>query len=198
MEYMKRCEIDKENARLRERFGEDCTEQEEWEKNVIEPYKADGDAESPRNIEGLNWQDSAELPPEPLSEDQKYILGLVLEGHNVFFTGPAGSGKSLLLKHIKYHLRKNKKRYDITAPTGVAAVLINGRTIHSWSGLGKGDKGLNDYITKALREIRMISDESGESTFKPSKKNKNLGSRSVVGVWREIDVLIIDEVSMVP
>ncbi|KAH8152385.1 uncharacterized protein LAJ45_03225 [Morchella importuna] len=110
MEYMKRCEIDKENARLRERFGEDCTEQEEWEKNVIEPYKADGDAESPRNIEGLNWQDSVELPPEQLSEDQKYILGLVLDGHNVFFTGPAGSGKSLLLKHIKYHLRKNKKR----------------------------------------------------------------------------------------
>lgn len=206
MEYMKRCEIDKENARLRERFGEDCTEREEWEKNGTKSYKADGYTENPRNIEGQNREDSVELPPEQLSEDQQYILDLVLKGHNVFFTGPAGSGKSLLLKHIKHHLGKNNKRYDITAPTGVAAVLINGRTIHSWSGLGKGDKGLNDYLTNVWKEIHMTmtSDESDEwdewdeSAFKPSTKNKILGGRSVVGIWREIDVLIIDEVSMVP
>lgn len=65
--------------------------------------------------------------------EQAKILDTVRSGANVFFTGPAGSGKSEVVKHIKKYLDDKNTRYAVTAPTGVAAVLIGGRTIHSWS-----------------------------------------------------------------
>lgn len=131
--------------------------------------------------ETLEPVDDNNLPPvPPLSPEQKNVLDLVLAGRNVFFTGPAGSGKSLILKHIKYHLTAQMRGFAITAPTGVAANIIGGVTIYSWSGVGKGDKGILEYLGEA-RQSRM------GGTI----------PQSAINAWNKAKVLIVDEVSMV-
>ena len=50
---------------------------------------------------------------------------------NVLITGRAGTGKSTLLDYFRNH---TKKEIVVLAPTGVAAVNVNGQTIHSFFG----------------------------------------------------------------
>jgi len=88
---------------------------------------------------------------------------------NVFITGSAGTGKSFLLNQLR-------EKYDltVTASTGAAAVNVSGTTIHSFSGVGIGDKpaqalyyqmrqGKRDAIQTckmlAIDEISMLSAE---------------------------------------
>jgi len=60
-------------------------------------------------------------------------------GHNVFLTGPAGSGKTFLLNQYISYLKNKKIGVAITASTGIASTHMNGQTIHSWSGMGIKD-----------------------------------------------------------
>jgi ATP-dependent DNA helicase PIF1 len=73
-----------------------------------------------------------------LSAEQKHILELVRKGRSVFFTGPAGTGKSVLMREIITELkRKHAKKPEsvaVTASTGLAACNIGGMTLHSFSG----------------------------------------------------------------
>jgi ATP-dependent exoDNAse (exonuclease V) alpha subunit len=89
---------------------------------------------------------------------QDEALDLLKLGHNVYLTGPAGSGKTYLLnKYIEY-LKKNNVSVGITASTGIAATHLNGTTIHSWSGIGIKDKlgkqDINDLKNKIYLQIR--------------------------------------------
>ena len=83
----------------------------------------------------------------------------------VFVTGKAGTGKSTLIHHLRDHINGN---CIVLAPTGVAALNIQGQTIHSFFRFPP--KMLTDNDTKAMRYS------------KPYEK---------------IDLLIIDEISMV-
>ena len=47
---------------------------------------------------------------------------------SIFITGKAGAGKSTLLLYFCQHTKKN---YAVLAPTGVAALNVEGQTIHS-------------------------------------------------------------------
>ncbi|CAE6398339.1 unnamed protein product [Rhizoctonia solani] len=111
-----------------------------------------------------------------LSYEQSQILEIVKKGSNVFFTGSAGTGKSVLLREIIKALRKKHgKAQDavaITASTGIAACNIGGVTLHSFGGIGIGE-GTPENLAMKVR------------------KNKNALSR-----WLRCKVLIIDEVSM--
>ena len=103
---------------------------------------------------------------------QNETLEILKTGHNVFLTGPAGSGKTFVLnKYIKY-LKQKGTKFGITASTGIAATHIGGVTIHSWSGLGVKDKLSEKDLKKILRKSYV-------------KKRFN-GNK----------VLIIDEISM--
>ncbi len=103
---------------------------------------------------------------------QKDVIEILKLGHNVFLTGSAGSGKTYMLnKYIKY-LKDNKIEVSVTASTGLAATHLNGRTIHSWSGIG-------------------IKDQLTNSQIKALKDNDALSSRVILS-----RVLIIDEISM--
>jgi ATP-dependent DNA helicase PIF1 len=67
-----------------------------------------------------------------LSEDQQAAVRAILEEKGPFFlTGPAGSGKSFVIEH----LRSTVKGCYVTATTGTAAMLIRGRTLHSFAGI---------------------------------------------------------------
>jgi len=117
-----------------------------------------------------------EEPAIPLTPEQARVLDHVKAGENVFFTGPAGSGKSLILAHIKYLLHRSGLKFAVTAPTGIAAVLIGGTTIHSFAGVGKGERSVIYYCNRQ------------QNRADKQKKSKNQ--------WEETDVLIIDEISM--
>ncbi|KIJ07606.1 hypothetical protein PAXINDRAFT_158369 [Paxillus involutus ATCC 200175] len=121
--------------------------------------------------------DQMQAPPpvaEPeieLSDEQRDILAMIRAGRNIFFTGPAGTGKSVLLRAIIKYLRSvHGGAVAITAPTGIAGLNIGGQTIHSWAGIGLG-KEPGDQLKRRL------------SGFARRR-------------WMDAQALIIDEVSM--
>lgn len=111
-------------------------------------------------------------------------------GKDVFLTGAAGCGKTYLLNQIRQDPAFNNPR--TLAPTGVAASLIDGETIHRafWLGISKDRASLKEHdsilIEKTLRRFDDDVDEARKALM-----NK-------VGVnFRGIDLIIIDEISYV-
>lgn len=74
---------------------------------------------------------------------------------NVFLTGAAGTGKSFLLQH--YLAGKPTESFPVVASTGVAAVLVGGRTFHSFFGLGILEGGPDLAVVRALRSRKLIN-----------------------------------------
>lgn len=102
------------------------------------------------------------------NHDFKKAFDLIEGGKNVFVTGRAGTGKSTFLTYFVAH---TKKRPVVLAPTGVAAVNVQGQTIHSFFALAPG-------ITV-------------------SKAKEEAFGRKNVELFQKVDVFVIDEVSMV-
>ncbi|KAF4503591.1 atp-dependent dna helicase pif1 [Fusarium agapanthi] len=116
-----------------------------------------------------------DLVPEPtLCREQQDLLDLIMSGRNVFFTGSAGCGKSTVLKAAVKKLRAAGKIVHITAPTGRAALGVNGVT--TWSYMG----WTIDAVKVPLSELQRDSHR-----------------KTVKARLMETDVLVIDEISMV-
>ncbi|WP_415114575.1 AAA family ATPase, partial [Microbacterium sp.] len=65
----------------------------------------------------------------PLTDEQQELFALIEGGRDhVFVTGRAGTGKSTLLQHLAWN---TSKQIAVCAPTGVAALNVEGQTIHS-------------------------------------------------------------------
>lgn len=83
-----------------------------------------------------------EEKPLILTDAQNHVVKLAIAGHNIFLTGAAGSGKTATLKEILRLLRKKHHDQDedmhpaiqIVAPTGIAALPLNGKTTYSFAG----------------------------------------------------------------
>src|SRR3989344_1418702 len=75
-------------------------------------------------------------------------------GYNVYLTGSAGSGKTFLLNKYINYLKNKDVGVGITASTGIAATHMNGRTIHSWAGIGIKDELTRDHMEKLLRNTK--------------------------------------------
>jgi ATP-dependent DNA helicase PIF1 len=104
---------------------------------------------------------------------------------NIFLTGKAGTGKTTLLKKIK---ESTTKKMAIIAPTGVAAMNAKGTTINSFFQLPPGsffpgDISLENLQAGILSIQSMVSDLSY--------------SREKISLFHELELLVIDEVSMV-
>lgn len=110
-------------------------------------------------------------PASNISDEQLHALDAVKSGRNVFLSGPAGVGKSFILKEICRYLQSVKRHFFVTAPTGCASVNIQGQTLQSWAHIYKGEDGWLHYIEEA-----------------ENKSNSN---------WLKAKVLILDEISMV-
>lgn len=113
-----------------------------------------------------------------LSNEQRKVLNLVTdEQKSVFFTGSAGTGKSVLLREIIKSLRAKHKtqpdRVAVTASTGLAACNVGGVTLHSFAGIGLGKEDVPELVKKI-------------------KRNQKAKSR-----WLRTKILIVDEISMV-
>lgn len=104
----------------------------------------------------------------------------------IFLTGKAGTGKTTFLKHIT---RTAGKKIAVVAPTGVAAINAGGVTIHSFFQIPPGIF-ISGLINGAdVSNIKILTPESliKNSRFNARKKE----------LLRELDTLVIDEVSMV-
>ena len=95
-------------------------------------------------------------------------------GVNVFLTGKAGTGKTTFLRRLK---ERSPKRMVVVAPTGVAAINAGGVTIHSFFQFP-----LAPYIPGG-------SFNAKDEKYRFSKEKKN--------IIRTLDLLVIDEISMV-
>ena len=115
------------------------------------------------------FTDDIEFTPSQQKAIDKYI-----NKENIFITGPGGSGKSAVIRKIVEHADKTGVRYQVCGLTGCASVLLKcgAKTLHSWSGIGLG-KGA----------IEIVSHKVAANKYKRNN-------------WRDVDLLIIDEVSM--
>lgn len=102
----------------------------------------------------------------------------------IFLTGKAGTGKTTFLKHIKETTHKNTV---VLAPTGIAAINASGSTLHSFFRLPFGTF-LPTY-TAPTQEGKIITQQSLPSLLRYTKQH--------IYLLRTIELLIIDEVSMV-
>ncbi len=93
-------------------------------------------------------------------------------GRNIFLTGPPGSGKSYVLSAYVAWAEKVGRKVALTASTGIAASLLGGITVHSWSGMALTQQ-LNKYDVDRL-----------------------IGKQFLKERFNATDILIIDEISM--
>jgi ATP-dependent DNA helicase PIF1 len=84
---------------------------------------------------------------------QEEALKILKNGHNVYLTGAAGSGKTYLLNKYIQYLKAKGVNVGVTASTGIAATHMQGITIHSWAGIGimnnASDKDIEAIIGKS-------------------------------------------------
>lgn len=88
------------------------------------------------------------------SPDQLGALNVLADPGNVFLTGKAGTGKSTVLR--KFLEADDRGDTVVLASTGAAAVLVGGRTFHSFFGLGILEGGPVKTIERALRQPKVI------------------------------------------
>lgn len=101
-------------------------------------------------------------------------LELVMNGKSLFITGKAGTGKTTVLHEVSSQCKKNNKNVVVLAPTGVAAKNAGGVTIHSFLHLPLGP-----YIPgMRMHKLYALNEEE-------------------ITIVNKIDLMIIDEVSMV-
>lgn len=90
-----------------------------------------------------------------LNKEQKEALDLALQGENLFITGAAGVGKSFLIKNIVDALTNGDIYYELLAFTGIAAINIQGNTIHRMFALKPETKTLKDYIDHNVKQSKI-------------------------------------------
>jgi ATP-dependent exoDNAse (exonuclease V) alpha subunit len=105
---------------------------------------------------------------------QQEALDILKTDANVYLTGCAGSGKTFVVSKYISYLKQQGFKVGITASTGIAATQLGGITINAWAGIGIKPELTRQDIYELL-------------------KRRYLHRRI-----KETDVLIIDEVSMLP
>jgi len=106
--------------------------------------------------------------------------------NHIFLTGKAGTGKTTFLREIENLTHKN---IVIAAPTGIAAINAGGVTLHSLFQLPFGAFiPADDYTMTNQMSFKISNPQSLKKNLKMNSRKRNL--------LKEIELLIIDEVSM--
>ena len=103
----------------------------------------------------------------------KICNAITLANESAMIIGMAGCGKSYLIRMLAKELELKGKNVAVTAATGVAAVNIQGSTFHSWGGVG-------------------LARGTAESIYRNIEGNPRYRKR-----WLGVDIIIIDEISMI-
>lgn len=102
------------------------------------------------------------------------IVARLLEGENLFLTGGAGTGKTTLTRQVIALFGTEGKKVARLASTGMAATLIGGQTLHSFFDLG-------------------IAEDEADL----ERRGKLIPKKKLVRLVRAMDLIVIDEISMV-
>ncbi len=124
------------------------------------------------------WENYAQVAGEALMPEKRFAAA-AQAGRNCFLTGMAGTGKSTTLRQF---IRDSIKRVDVTAPTGVAALNVGGMTIHRFCGMLLGPQ----------------EEQSNEDYFEVLRRDPRRSILAGFNRIRRCEVLVIDEVSMLP
>lgn len=130
-------------------------------------------------LKNLNTISVSSIPViKPDKEDdllvKKINTDVFVNKRNIYLSGPGGTGKSFLLVNtIKRIANERGIKVGITSTTGVSALSIGGTTTHRWTGIKLGKEALLT-ITERIRRY----------------------NKECYAQWRECQILIIDEVSM--
>lgn len=143
-----------------------------------------------------------------LSAEQKAVLDIVKSGKNIFFTGAAGTGKSVVLREIikwcKEKWPETRRQDDIpvaiTASTGIAGVNIGGCTLHSWAGIGLGEfpayillKDIFGWHPEKRKKDKEWFARTGQKWDTSWDKKDWWPKPAIAHRWTSCKVLIIDE-----
>ena len=109
---------------------------------------------------------------QKLTPGQQTALGLARQGRNLFITGSAGCGKSEVIRTITTFL--DPMSCAVTAATGIAALNVNGTTLHSFLGITPNSEKLGAGIT-----------------------NHAFSNHKAISRLQRIQTLVIEEISMV-
>lgn len=160
-DYSIREKIEKENIDIAGKDEEKSLGEKTVETHVMEEVAKEADRDHP--ISGLGILDE---------EQNKAFLMMEYSQENIFITGKAGTGKSFLLEIFE---RATQKKTIKLAPTGIAALNIDGVTLHSAF-------GFNNLVSLNVEDI-------SQSTLR-IKSEKRM-------ILKNVDAIIIDEISMV-
>lgn len=126
---------------------------------------------------------SGSMTPRPqadlastLTVEQRQAIDYATSGRSFFLSGAAGCGKSHTLHYVTEALKRKhtgRNAVCVTASTGLAAVNMNGTTLHSFAGIGLGEAPVEELYRTALR-------------------NEETKAR-----WLQCACLVVDEISMV-
>lgn len=111
---------------------------------------------------------------ESLSVEQKIAFDKFKKGENLFITGPGGTGKTKLIHNLVNYMHHMGLKFQVCAMTGCASLLLGckSRTLHSWSGIKLAKGTIDETIRQVIRNKKTVSS------------------------WKNINILIVDEVSM--
>ena len=109
-----------------------------------------------------------------LGDEQNIAFDKYINKENIFITGPGGTGKTHLIRDIVNDAIKKNRSFNVCALTGCAAILLmcGATTLHRFAGIGLATGSIEKVVEKVLKN-----------------KYKRIN-------WNKIDLLIVDEVSM--
>ena len=136
--------------------------------DVLEVYQ-------PRKLTKV--EPTKEVAPQEicLSPEQQMVVDTVVHAkESIFFTGSAGTGKSVVLKEmVKACKGVYGDNFGVTASTGLAACNIQGQTVHRYLGIGFGRDPVDKLAAKVRKNVMLLRK------------------------WQQMRLLIIDEISMI-
>ena len=126
------------------------------------------------NISNNNSELLGSHPTSSLTLEQQQVFDKYINKENIFITGPGGTGKTHLIKEIVNHATTTNRSFRVCALTGCAAILLmcGAITLHAFAGIGLANGMIDEIVEKVVKN---------------RYKRPN---------WHKIDLLIVDEVSM--
>ncbi len=148
----------------------------------------------------LNW-----------TSDQKIAIDKLKSNANIFLTGGAGTGKSTVIQNFLREGVDGSKNTAVLASTGTAAILLGGRTFHSFFGLGIMEGGIDHVVARAtkhqgilqrlrktdqilLDEISMI----GSAEWVAAEKIARMARKRSAEPWGGIRMVVIGDFAQLP
>lgn len=124
----------------------------------------------------------------PDSTNEMFHLAVQLvnqSARSIFLTGKAGTGKTTFLKYIRENC---PRQMAVVAPTGVAAINAGGVTIHSFFQLP---------FSPFVPDIKGAANDADEVVSRHTLINRLRINREKIKLLRQLELLVIDEISMV-